>query len=169
MINQIPGKLPASETDQDVLTFLAIHGLTEKPVYVEFRDHGYEPNFCHVSAKHAALTKGGNRIHGWAIWQFPEYVLAEFHSIWEDLAGEWIDVTPPKFDPNKVLFVADPTLSIYNHGEVQALYCDRSSIKEKPYWFQNRQINDAEWGMPNDTPDLVRYCAKLGLPDTSMV
>ena len=163
------GTLPASETAQDVLTFLALHGLTGKPVYVEFQDHGYEPNYCHVSAKHMARTKGGKRIHGWAIWQFPGYVLAEFHSIWEDPAGNWIDVTPPKWHSTKVLFVADPTLSIYDHGHVQALYCDRSSDKNVPYWYQGKPHNQAEWAIANNAADLLRYCAKLGLPDTSMV
>lgn len=160
------GKLPQCESDTDVLTFLAVHGINSCAKYVAFEDHGYEKDYCHVSALHAAKTMGGRRIHGWALWQFNGYVLAEFHSVWEKTNGDIVDVTPPKYDKFRVLFVPDPNLSIYNHGTHQALYCDRTSISASEYWFQGKLQTSSEWAIPNDTPDLVRYCGKLGLPDT---
>jgi len=167
---ELTGTPPESVTSKDVRTFLALYGLTGQPVYVDYDgSDGYEPNHCHISVKHVALTKKGKRIHGWALWQFEGFVLGEFHSIWENPAGEWIDVTPPKWGADKVLFVADPTLSIYDHGEVQALYCDRSSIEGHRYWFQGTPMTEEEWAIPNDHPELKRYCDKLGLPNTSMV
>lgn len=163
------GKLPGSIDDPDVVAFRALHHLTAKPVFVEFEDRGYEENYCHVSAKHAALTHGGARVHGWAVWQFEGMALAEFHSVWRKPDGALVDVTPPKFGASKVLFVEDPTLSIVDHGSVQAVYVDRSSLPDLPYWLNGKPHNEAEWAIANKAPDLVRYCQKLGLPDTSMV
>lgn len=163
------GRLPTSATDPDVQALCRLHNLTDQPVYVDYEDHGYEADYCHVSAKHAEITRGGKRIHGWAIWQFDSCAMAEFHSIWEDPNGRLIDVTPPKWGEAKILFVPDLSLSIVDWGNIQALYTDRSSLASHPYWHMGNPTEALEWGVPNDASDLVRYCAKLGLPDTSMV
>tara|TARA_R110000772_G_scaffold142476_1_gene252147 strand:- start:535 stop:990 length:456 start_codon:yes stop_codon:yes gene_type:complete len=150
------------------MVLMAIHTLNESPIYLDYEDHGYEPDFCHVSAKHAALQNGGLRIHGWAVWQYNKMALAEFHSVWERPDGVLVDVTPPKFGAKRILFIPDSRLSIVDHGSAQALYTDRCSRSEEPYWYRGAPTQEVEWGMPNNNAALVVYCEKLGLPDTSM-
>ena len=61
--------VPPSKTHSGVVDFLKQWGLQD-PLYLAFTDVGenYEPNFCHVSAKHMALKHAGKRVHGWALW-----------------------------------------------------------------------------------------------------
>ncbi|MEJ0058174.1 MAG: hypothetical protein WDM79_00585 [Terricaulis sp.] len=162
------GKVPKPE-DPDVLAFLQNFGLSAAPVYVEFEDRGYDPNFCHVSAKHAAQQHGGRRAHGWAIWQFTELVIAEFHSVWENADGALVDVTPPKWNAKNILFVEDLSLQITTAGGMQMLYTNRSSVPDLPYWWLGQPVPYERFGMPNNNVHLVRYCSQLGMVDTSML
>lgn len=163
------GRVPKGIEDQDVVAFLTNFGLTNQPVYVEFGDRGYAADFCHVSVKHIVQNERGRRIHGWAIWQFDNFVVAEFHSVWENPDGVLVDITPPKWGASRVLFVADPSLAIVNEGNRQILYSDRTSIKDFPYLFRGEVTESDVWAMPNDHILLTAYAAELGLPDTSMV
>lgn len=78
-------------TDADVVGLLKLHRLSGVPVFVKYEDHGYEPRFCHASAKDIAKKKAGKRVHGRAFWRFnatladgtpSSLLLAEHHSIW---------------------------------------------------------------------------------------
>lgn len=169
-------KLPASLDDPSVLEFLDLWELKD-PVFVEFKevDNRYEPNFCHVSAKHAAQEKGGRRVHGWALWQYDDpaglalpVIVGDFHSVWETPEGELIDVTPPKLGA-RVLFVPDPSLSIKSSDSVQMLYHNRTNVPDARRIFKGNPISDDCFSVPNDDPYLVAYCKKLGLPNTSML
>lgn len=60
-------------TDQDVLDLMRIHSLSGMPEFVSFSDAGYPPRFCHVAAKHAAMTNSGKRVHGRAFWRFVRF------------------------------------------------------------------------------------------------
>jgi hypothetical protein len=164
--------LPASETHPDVLEFLNLWNLRD-PIYVDYQDvgEGYRPDFCHVSVKHVALNRGGRRIHGWALWQFSQggvdVIVADFHSVWETPDGVLVDVTLPK-DGNKVLFVRDPELVITRVGNVQRLYNNRTNVPDAPRLWNGNPTGEEFFGMPDDQPSLVAYCAQLGLPNTSM-
>jgi hypothetical protein len=171
--------LPGSTTHPDVLEFLNLWGLRD-PVYLDYEDvgEGYAPNFCHVSAKHVASKRGGRRIHGWALWRFTQggvdVIVADFHSVWENPDGKIVDVTPPKAG-DRVLFVPDPSLAIGRTNNIQKLYTNRTNVPDERtngqrglrLWGGN-PTDDEFFDVPDDRPDLVGYCEKLGLPDTSM-
>lgn len=142
-------------------------GLAAAPIFVEFEDHGYEANNCHISVKHRVLEAGGKRVHGWALWEYPEFIVAEFHSIWERPDGQLIDLTPPKFGASQVLFVADPACAIEVDGDNYLFHTDRTTIPSIPFSFQGNPTEFSHWRIAADHPELVRYCGKLGLPDTS--
>lgn len=169
-LNEIP-LLPKSIFDRDVIAFLSNFSLKDIPTYVAFQDQGqgYEPDYCHVSAKHIAQMNGGQRVHGWALWQFSEMVLADFHSIWRNPQGQLIDVTPPKWGESRVFFVPDPSLQITASGDEQHLFCNRSSDRDRPFYFNGQPVLDQRVSISNKHPHLAKYCSKLGLKSTSML
>lgn len=150
-----------------VRDFLRCNALSATPEFVEFEPFGYEENYCHISAKHRVLTDGGRRVHGWALWEFQNLVIGEFHSVWERPNGTIVDVTPPKFGASRVLFVRDPSCRIEEENGVFLLHTDRTSWPNLPFVFQGAPSDYSHWMLPPDHPDLVRYCQKLGLTDTS--
>jgi hypothetical protein len=157
-----------------VLSFLNIWNLNT-PSYLEYVDEGwgYEPDFCHVSAKHVALHHGGVRVHGWALWKWSfdeiELILGNFHSVWERPGLSMVDVTPPKDKGSKTLFVRDASLVIRADANCQLLYNNRTTVKDHPYvHLQNPTPNEC-FAILNTDPTLVAYCKKLGLADTSMI
>ncbi len=161
-------RLPVSATDLHVLEFLRLWNLQD-PVYLDYEDvgEGYEPNFCHVSAKHIVSKRGGRRIHGWALWQFGEVIVGDFHSVWETPDSIITDVTPPKVGA-RILFVRDPTLAISKVGNVQRLYNNRTNVTQAPRLWNGNLTGEDFFSVPDDQPSLVAYCEKLGLSDTLM-
>ena len=158
------GKVPTSETDDDVEELVSIAGLTDAPEYVTYQDFGYESDWCHVSAKHRALVDGGKRVHGWIIWQFEELALAEFHSVWEDSEGNLVDVTPPTYGQDRVLFVRDRGTRIEEHDGIYRLPTNWSSIQDMPHFLHGEPTSDTFWPLDPATHSLVNYCKKLDIP-----
>jgi hypothetical protein len=150
-----------------VRAFTQRWGLTASPVFVEFEDRGYEPNNCHISVKHLVLEANGRRVHGWALWEYSDFLVAEFHSVWERPDGQLVDVTPPKFGASQVLFVVDPTCEIEAEDGTYLFHTDRTTIPHIPFSLQGNPTEYSHWRIADDHPELVRYCSKLGLPDTS--
>jgi hypothetical protein len=132
------GRLPTSAQDPDVQELLRIANLTETPEFLDYRDCGYAQNFCHVSAKHKAFESGGKRIHGWAIWQFNELAIAEFHSVWEDPDGNLVDVTPPTYGKGRILFVRDPNTRILMDGNDFILPTNITSLGDMPNFLHGQ-------------------------------
>lgn len=155
---------PAGSSVQD---FLRYNRLTATPEFLAFEPFGYEENYCHISAKHRVLNAGGKRIHGWALWEFQDLVIGEFHSVWERPDGAVVDITPPKFSATKVLFVRDPTCAIEEDDGGYLLPTDRTSWPGLPHVFAGAPTDYSHWRLLPDNPDLIRYCRKLGLSDTS--
>jgi hypothetical protein len=149
--------LPNS-TDQDVLELMRIHGLSGTPEFIDFRDLGYPPRFCHIAAKHAALTNSGKRVHGRAFWRFVysfddgqiiEILVAEHHSVLE-IAGMLIDVTPPAHDPNRILFLRDDAAAIVAIDGTNMMLTDLTNAKETPFLFRGKNVDVSQLPMPDD-------------------
>jgi hypothetical protein len=157
--------IPTSATDPGVTDFLMLWKLKD-PVYLDYTDVGedYAPDFCHVSAKHRVLKHGGRRVHQGGV----DVVLGDFHSVWENPDGVLVDVTPPKAG-KRTLFVRDPSLAIGREGNVQKRYNNRTNVPGAPRLWKGHPTGEEFFGVPDDRPDLVAYCEKLGLPDTSML
>ena len=158
--------LPSPNTPE-VSDFLRMWNL-QNPVFIDYTDMGYEPNFCHVSAKDMVVKNQGQRVHGWALWQFYDVIVGDFHSVWKSAEGHLIDVTPPK-NGMKILFVPDQNLVITKHGDLQYLYHNRTNVPEAPRLWSGSPTEEDQFAIPDNNQSLVDYCAKLGWTDTSMV
>lgn len=81
------------------------------PVYVPVRPVP-EAKWIHCfdNAVGQALRHGGDAAYGWAVWHWPgRWFEAEHHAVWRSPTGELLDVTPQTGEPERVLFVEDPT------------------------------------------------------------
>jgi hypothetical protein len=155
------GLVPASISDPDVRAFIHIYSLEAKPVYLRYKNFGYGPDWCHVSAKHRALKHEGRRVHGWAIWQFNGLALGDFHSVWETREGELVDVTPPKFGADRVLFVRDDSCKIEEENGQYLIHVSRSSNPNEPFYWDGKPTQFTHWPLLPSNPHLVAYCNKL--------
>jgi len=163
-----PGKLPMSISAPDVLAFTKLFALTDAPMLLNYEDKNYGPDWCHVSAKHHAVTQGGCRVHGWALWQYNGMVMGDFHSVWDD-GEKLIDLTPPKFGADQVMFVRDRKTEIYQVSDVIALPMNRSSLPGYPFWWDGKPTTESVWGLPETTPALLAYCKNIGFSVASIV
>ncbi|MBZ9984103.1 MULTISPECIES: hypothetical protein [unclassified Mesorhizobium] len=160
------GIVPAA-AEQEVATLLSINNLTGSPFLVPYEDHGYGAQQCHISAKHHAIVHGGKRVHGWAIWRFDDpssqsIVVAEHHSVWEDLHGNLIDVTTPRYGAVAVLFVRDDNATIHQKGPDYMMRTDLTSWHEVPRMLAGNPTQNEFYPLnPTTRPDVVSYAASL--------
>lgn len=155
------GKVP-NVASQAVADFVRLHRLTHQPVILAYQPSGFGQDWCHISAKHQALTCAGRRVHGWALWEYSsDLIIGDFHSVWFD-GNNLIDVTPPKFGSEQVLFVPDTNLSIYTQDGIIVFQTNRSNKFDAPYWWNGSPTNDRIWGTPVTNPQVQKYCAYLG-------
>jgi hypothetical protein len=158
---ELAGTMPATLNDPSVADFIKAFGLTDPPVILPYQNHGYGPDWCHVSAKAHALKHGGKRVHGWALWQFPNGIMGNFHSVWEDLEGTLVDVTPPKFGANQVMFVRDRQMDIYKERNVFCIQNNRMAPPNPTFWWLENPTEDQVWGLPPTNQHFANYCASL--------
>lgn len=89
---------------------------------------------CFVNVEQAIAKNGGRAVYGWAIWQVPGvYIEAEFHCVWENDAGEMLDVTPYPYRMDNILFLPDSTRT-----------------------YKGRQVDNIRKALVND-PDVIRW------------
>ena len=162
MIEGMKARVP-SPTEPLVQQLMTTFQLSGTPVHLRYTDHGYDPDYCHLSAKHCAITKGGRRVHGWALWGFDGMLVSEHHSVWEDSNGNLVDVTPPKFGVDHILFVRDDASDLIEMNGVYAMWADRTTIPEVPFAFQGKPHNEPNWGLPPDSKSIKVFCEKFGL------
>lgn len=154
------GVVPPSN-DPAVKAFISKWQLSSTPTLLQYEDYGYEAAWCHVSAKHRAISAGGRRVHGWALWLFGDLLLADHHSVWETEKGALVDVTPPSNGGDTILFVRDDTARIEKENDEILLFTQRTA-KEGIHWFwQGEPSNYSNWPCPQDKQDLTEYCSKL--------
>ena len=157
--------------DDDVVELLKLNGLTGQPQYIRYEDRGYDPQWCHVSAKHCAVIDGGKRVHGWALWRFEDptapggqtIAVAEHHSVWESQDGELVDVTPPRFGRASVLFVRDDTATIEFRDNSFLMRTELTNWPEVPRMLFGIPTSSAVYPLvPSERPDVIAYAARLG-------
>ena len=99
---------PTSIND-DVLEFCKEIDPTTNPVFVEVvptEDVLY--NECYGNVEEQVKKNGGSIEYGWIIWENPKvYIEAEFHAVWINNAGEYIDISPKKDKEKRILFLKD--------------------------------------------------------------
>lgn len=101
---------PPEQIDAATLAFCAtLSPIT--PVYVPVRPVP-EAKWIHCfeNSERQAARAGGDAIYGWAVWHWPgRWFEAEHHAVWRSRDGALVDVTPQTGEPERVLFVEDPT------------------------------------------------------------
>lgn len=167
-MNNCNATVPAP-TDPLVKVFVAKYQLTSTPLYVDHLNHGYEPSQCHLSAKHFALVNGGRRVHGWALWQFEKQIDAEHHSVWEAPGGKLVDVTPPKFGGNCILFVRDDSADIVEVGGIFSMWADRTTLPGIFFVRNRKKTDEPFWGLAKSNAIITDYCSKLGISPNDML
>lgn len=162
--------------DADVLQLLALNHLSGTPHYLPYEDRGYGAQWCHISSKHCAMTAGGRRVHGWALWRWdvpeaspPETILfGEHHSVWERPDGALIDVTPPRYGA-AVLFVRDDAAVLAQANGVFQMRTDLTNWSEIPRVLAGSPIDSEFYPLTvSARPDLVTYCQGLGFDPMNM-
>lgn len=160
---QHEGQIPATD-DSAVSAFTEKWQLSATPVRLQYNNHGYGAAWCHVSAKHKAISDGGKRVHRWALWKFGPYLVADHHSVWENQHGNLIDVTPPSNGGGEILFVRDDSARIeLGDGAIQ-LFTQRTAGQHVHWLWQGQPSDYSNWPCPPDKSDLVEYAAKLNFP-----
>ncbi|MHC2584173.1 hypothetical protein [Bradyrhizobium diazoefficiens] len=161
--------------DKDVSEWLEVNAIRGRPEYVPYADHGYKERFCHVSAKHHALAKGGKRVHGWAIWRWPDpnpdsgeaIIIAEHHSVWETPEGSLVDLTPPPCAAH-VLFVRDDSATIVCQDGRFLMHTDRTNWPEVPRMLAGMPISAAFYPLDPNKQDVVNYAQSIGFDISRM-
>jgi hypothetical protein len=157
------GVVPPSN-DPAVKTFISKWQLSATPTLLQYKDYGYEAAWCHVSAKHKAISAGGRRVHGWALWLFEGLLLADHHSVWETQKGDLVDVTPPSNGGDTILFVRDDTARIELENGAILLFTQRT-VNMTTHWFWEGNPSEySNWPCPQNKQDIVAYCAELKIP-----
>lgn len=73
---------------------------------------GAKPSECFNNVDRQVERAGGVRRLGWAVWIMPRLMIeAEFHAVWQTLAGTLQDVTPHTTGERRILFLSDPRAS----------------------------------------------------------
>jgi len=152
-----------------VQKFINRFQMASAPVHLQYVDYGYDSAFCHLSAKHCAMTRGGRRVHGWAIWRFYDTVVGEHHSVWENPEGDLVDVTPPKFGGDHILFVRDDAADLVEMEGVYVMWADRTTIPSTPFSFQGHPHNEPNWGLLPNNANVVSFCDKFGLKPSDIL
>ncbi|WP_020665193.1 hypothetical protein [Rhizobium leguminosarum] len=146
-------------SDPDVITLMGLHKLSGIPDFIHYEDHGYEPRFCHLSAKDIAKKRTGRRVHGRAFWRFnatlpdgtrSSFILAEHHSVWETPAGKLVDVTPPAHHPSTVLFLRDDSAIIVRTNDDLLMLSDLSDFDKMPWFFGGLPVTVRQMIMPDE-------------------
>jgi len=160
--------LPSSVTAPSVVEFVTGWGLTGAPALISYTDHGYGPDWCHVSSKAHALKYKGRRVHGWALWEFGDGgATGNFHSVWEDASGLLVDLTPPKYGSGETLFVRDPTVKIVANLGFFEMPHNRLAIGPQQILldpFTGDIAQSPHWQLTASNPAFAAYCALHELP-----
>lgn len=160
--------------NQDVANIIKLHNLTGMPAPVPYQNiNNYPDQQCHISAKHAVkyLTQSGRRVHGWAFWNFTDssgsIVLAEFHSVVRDAAGNLIDVTPTRAGVPQVLFLEDNSLSITAMPSGDIVFrSELSPFAETPHLYQWEKALST-FTLPQSV--VQPFCAQVGIQITDIL
>ena len=92
---------------------------------------------CFSNVEMVIEQNGGRAVYGWAIWQVPGvYIEAEFHCIWENDAGEMLDITPYPYRTENILFLPDST-RIYRGQQVDNIRQMVNSEQRLSEQFEN--------------------------------
>ena len=83
-------------------------------------------NECYGNVAECVKKDGGKIEYGWIIWEIPEiYIEAEFHAVWSNHDGEYIDITPKEDGEKKILFLKDNERKFECYFAYSKNYCHK--------------------------------------------
>lgn len=118
-----------------------------KPIYVDVRPvEGAPENECFPLVERHIEMYGGKAITGWSLWELPSlFVEAEFHGVWQQQSGVFLDIAAKKHPTARVLFLADPRRS-HEGKQVNNI---RRALKPDPVLNAYLATFDAEFELTN--------------------
>ncbi len=97
------------EINKNILEFCNLIDPTKKPLFLDLFDvDDYILGECYGTVENHIKNNGGKIQYGWIIWEIPDIFLdAEFHAVWVNNDGEYIDITPKVDGEKRILFLPD--------------------------------------------------------------
>lgn len=82
---------------------------TTKPIFLKLvQVENCRFGDCFGNVENYIKNNGGSVQYGWIIWEIPNlFVEAEFHAVWVNNEGEYIDITPKVDGEKEILFLPD--------------------------------------------------------------
>lgn len=108
-------------------------------------------------------------MHGWALWAFEDVLVGEHHSVSENSDADLVDVTPPKFGADHILFVRNDAADLVEMNGVYVMWADRTTIPDIPFGLQGNPHDAPTWGLLPDNRNIVAFCAKFGLSPSDIL
>jgi len=102
-------QITPTSINRDVLKFCKEIDSTTKPIFIDViptKNSVYGD--CYGNVENYAKKNGGRSEDGWIIWEIPKIWLeAEFHRVWVNNEGKYIDITPKEDEEKRILFLKD--------------------------------------------------------------
>lgn len=141
-------------TDENISDLLSQIGSSEEPRYVPCELHQGAPmNKCFPLVQEKIRTEGGKRVLGWQIWKGELLIEAEFHAVWENPDGKYIDITPKSLPFTEILFVPDHT-AVYEGRQVSNI---RINITSNSLVDEFISIHEATFRIENKGERALQY------------
>ncbi|MBU0958512.1 MAG: hypothetical protein KKB31_01075 [Nanoarchaeota archaeon] len=95
--------------NEDVLEFCKEINPESEPCFVKVSPwEGSEYQDCFPNVERYIKSFGGELQQGWTIWEIPnKFIEAEFHAVWIDGKGNFVDITQKPDREKQILFLPD--------------------------------------------------------------
>jgi len=95
--------------DKEILEFCDSLNSGVEPIFIKITPlKGCVPGDCYGNVERHIKKQGGKIQYGWIIWRDPKVLIeAEFHAVWINNVGKYIDITPTGDGENEILFLPD--------------------------------------------------------------
>lgn len=112
---------------------------------------------CFINVQEYIRKFGGEIQYGWIIWEIPhKFIEAEFHAIWVDKNGKYIDITPKKDGEKIILFLKDSKKKFTGElvGNIRKVLSDRAEFRtmvifgEKQFEISKRYFDGSKIEVP---------------------
>lgn len=83
-------------------------------------------NECYENVRKQVKEEKGKIVYGWQVWEWPNVMIeAEFHAIWNQSNGGFLDITPKSEEIDQILFL--PSDNIYRNQQINSI---RRALKD---------------------------------------
>lgn len=142
--------------NEDVLEFCKEIDSSNEPFFVDVIPHEEsEYQECFPNVQNYIKKFGGKLQHGWTIWEISKkFIEAEFHAVWVDDNGKYLDISPKPDNEEKILFLKDSEREFTGEpvGNIRKVLLDTAEFRTikiigekqfevlKKYWDGSKSI-----------------------------